>query len=357
MSDSQPVISGQISPEESSLAAANSRLTFVARRTREELRALALSDGPEREMLLANHPLNQRPVKVLTRSIRETFLATCEAIKFKRPGCAFMADCRVGKSTAAVMIKDKLPESIPNVAYAIVSAKAHELVTERVFWGDILIALGLPIHGTAQERQERVRGAVITSCIEADGTQFCLFIDEGQNWKQKEFTLIRDLSNQLTEPDRYTFTTVTWGDLKLDELSAEFRVKRKDLWGRFLMKPAKFLGIRDLPDLQFFLKEHDNLARCEYPAGSGVSYTEFFMPKAYGTGWRLEHEATALWNALVRAAAKVNREVADVGMQWVGESVIHFLEAGMSADTVGFKSASTNWDEAVALSRFLDSLI
>ncbi|MDP3515373.1 MAG: hypothetical protein Q8S20_21735, partial [Sulfuritalea sp.] len=72
--------------------------TPEAQTNRRTLRSAALNDGPDRAYYLENHPLNQRPVKVLTQSIRESFLVVSAAIKFKRPGCAFSAIFRSGKS-------------------------------------------------------------------------------------------------------------------------------------------------------------------------------------------------------------------------------------------------------------------
>jgi hypothetical protein len=68
-------------------------------------------------------------------------------------------------------------------------------------------------------------------------------------------------------------------------------------------------------------------------------------------------QAQCVWDAFVRAAAKVNREVKDIGMQWVGETVIHFLTAQMANDVAGFIGSSENWDDAIARALFIDSLI
>ncbi|MBK6595676.1 MAG: ATP-binding protein [Burkholderiales bacterium] len=328
-----------------------------AQTNRRTLRSAALNDGPDRAYYLENHPLNQRPVKVLTLSIRESFLVVSAAIKFKRPGCSFSAKFRSGKSTALLMIKESLPTVMPQVAYGLISAKDHDTVTERVYWGDHLIALELVTDGTAQERQNRLRAAIISACIQAGGRHFCLLIDEGQNWNAREYTFLRDLANQLREQDGYILTTIIFGDPRLDELSSMFREKRKDLWARFLMKPQPFFGIRNIDDLRFFLAEHDSAKRCEYPAGSGISYTEFFLPSAYESGWRLGEQAQCVWDAFVRAAAKVNREVNDIGMQWVGETVIHFLTAQMANDVPGFIGSSEKWDDAIVSALFIDSLI
>jgi hypothetical protein len=320
------------------------------------LRIAVLDEGPDREHYLELHPLNQRPVKVLTESVKEAFLSVGAAIKFKRPGCAFSAKFRSGKSTALLMIKDNLPNVMHAVAFGLISAKEHDAATERVFWGDLLIALGLVTDGTAQDRQTRLKTAIISACVQAGGRHFCLLIDEGQNWNFREYTFLRDLANQLREQDGYILTTIIFGDPRLDDMSAIFREKRKDLWARFLMRPEPFFGIRNVAELGFFLRQHDSAKRCEYPAGSGICYTEFFLPLAYASGWRLGKQAQHVWDAFVRAAANVGQQFNDIGMQWVGETVIHFLTMQMANDFAGF-SGHSGWDEAVKNSMFVDSLV
>ncbi|WP_234086889.1 ATP-binding protein [Azonexus sp. R2A61] len=321
------------------------------------LRSATLSAGPDREYHLTNHPIYQRPVQILTNAIKDAFLIASDAVRFKRLGCSFLADFRAGKSTALEMIARHLTDVLPDVASQLVSAITHDAVTERTFYGDLLIAFGLPIDGSAQDRSSRLRGAIITACINAGGRHFCLFIDEGQNWGGREYTFLRDFSNQLRQDDRYVLSTVIFGDLRLEELASSFRSKRKDLWARFLMKPESFAGIRSIEDLKFFLSEYDNIKRCEYPAGSKLSYSEFFLPLAYASGWRLADEAQNAWDAFVRSAASVNRKLGDIGMQWVGDTVTQFLTGQMAIDVAKFKSTPDDWDAAVLHSKFIDSLI
>lgn len=321
------------------------------------LHLIVLRAGPDREYHLANHPLNQRPVHILTNAIKEAFLIASDAVRFKRLGCSFLADFRSGKSTALEMIARQLRDVLPNVACQLVSAITHDAVKERVFYGDLLMAFKLPTDGTAQDRFIRLRGAIITACINAGGRHFCLLIDEGQNWGAREYTFLRDFANQLRQDDRYILTTVIFGDLKLIEVASSFRSKRMDLWARFLMKPELFAGIRNINDLKFFLSEFDNIKRCEYPAGSYLSYSEFFLPRAYASNWRLADEAHNAWDAFVRSAATVNRKLDQIGMQWVADTVTHFLTAQMASDVAEYKGTPDNWDEAVLHSKFLDSLI
>jgi hypothetical protein len=150
---------------------------------------------------------------------------------------------------------------------------------------------------------------------------------------------------------------VIFGDLRLKKLASDFRVARKDLWARFLMKQELFPSMNSVEDLKYFFSEYDNVKRCEYPAGTGLSFSEFFLPLAYASGWRLENEAKNAWDAFIRAATEVKRKSSGIGMQWVGDAVNHFLTAKMADDVVGFNSSSDDWNEAIVQSKFIDSLI
>lgn len=323
----------------------------------QNLRSQVLSGGEVRDSHLLTHPLNHRPVQIVTEQIKEAFLAITEVIAFRQPGCCFIAKYRHGKSTAIVMIASHISEVAPNIGSHLVVAKSHDQVTERNFWGDILASMQLPLLGTAEERSDRVRKAMKAACQQAGGKQFVLLIDEGQNWGTREYTWLRDLTNQLSHEGQYTVTTIIFGDASLSEVSNEFRTNRQDLWARFLMKPRQFSGIRDLRDLAFFLSQFDSCSDYVYPAGSGICYSEFYLPKAYASGWRLKGEADHLMQAFIRGAAQVNRSFTEIGMQWVGDAVNDFLNSMMHKDGRGFSPDYSEWDSAVQTSRFQDSLI
>jgi type II secretory pathway predicted ATPase ExeA len=330
--------------------------TMSSALTRNQLRASALEDGDERDHHLVKHPLNRRPIDIPTKAIEDALLRVCEAVAYRHLGLCFIAKYRQGKTTASSMIAENIGQVVQNLAVHNIVARSHDAVKERVFYGDLCESLGLSKFGTAEERADRVQKGVQSACLKADSDQFLLIVDEGQAWGVKEYEWLRDTSNVLNQK-RYTLTTVIFGDPRLMELSSQFRQSRQDLWARFLMKPTPFSGVRSKEDLQFFLSQLDNVTQCEYPVGSGVSYSEFFLPKAYAAEWRLEGEATSLWNALVRGATSVNRKIEEVGMQWVSDAVIDFLKRAMETDSAGFASGSDEWDMSVAAARFVDALV
>lgn len=329
----------------------------ASQRIREDLRRKVLNEGPERAAFIADHPIHLPTTQILTNSIKEAYLKVLEDLKFFRNGTFHSADFRVGKSTAMLKIMDILARELPNVAFSYMSAQDIQKNVARNFWGDVLTAFGLDTSGNAQDRQKRVRLAMLAACNEVGGKHFCLFIDEAQNMKELEFTALRDLSNHMQNIDKYILSTKCWGDPRLDQLSADFRANRIDLWNRFLMIPQRFAGVQGLKDLEFFMKEHDSPKRCEYPVGSGLSFSEFHLPLAFSEGWRLASEATNLWDAFSRAAEGVGRATSNVGMAWDKESVRSFLVLSIHKDSRVFRSEAADWDVAVDQSNYIGSLV
>lgn len=324
---------------------------------RDELRQAALTNGVERETYLLNHPLNMRPVEVLTKSIEDAYLQVVTAVRYRQLGLCFQAPFRLGKSTAASMIATNIAQVVDNLAVHLTIAKTHEKVTERSFYGDLCDSFMLTNQGTAEERSGRIRKGVVAACQAAGGTQFLLMIDEGQNWGEKEWEWLRDTGNILLKDNKITLTTVTFGDMRLGPLRTRFQRTRQDLWGRFMMKSTVFGGIRSMEELAYFLHQLDNAQRYEYPKGSDIAFTEFFFPLAFEAGWRLEEQTKSIWQAFSRAASEANSKVEELGMQWVTDTVVDFLISQMQSDCDGFKAAPEDWDRSVAASRYKESLI
>lgn len=275
----------------------------------------------------------------------------------RRPGTALFGDFRDGKSTAIHMIMSEAKAEFPHVALGYLSAEEGAPFTDRKFWGDALMSFNLDFSGGSQERKNRFRNAIVTACQENRGSEFWLFIDEGQEWTEKEYTLLRNMSNRLRNHDRIVFSTVIVGDSKLPTLANSFKAKRKDLLGRFLINMHSFHGVTSREELEFYLAEHDNTKRCEYPIGSTICFSEFFMPKSFAKGWRLANESELAWRAFSDAAKDVGKNVGNIGMQWIKEVVERFLTTNLLQDGDDFTSSQTYWDDAVTQSNYVGSLI
>jgi hypothetical protein len=58
----------------------------------------------------------------------------------------------------------------------------------------------------------------------------------------------------------------------------------------------RFDGVVDYADIDRMLRSLDDGS--EYPAGSGLSYTRYFVPLAFEAGWRMQKQAKRVWSTL-----------------------------------------------------------
>lgn len=319
---------------------------------RRTLRDAALLQGPERQALLREHPLHGLIIEIKTPPVKEALLLIQEHIKFRRPGLALAADCRHGKTTMLTMVSKAMAQMFPNVPHARITLAKHDTATEKALWTDVLLGFKVQAAGTAVERKNTARNSVLTACREAKGDTFALYIDEAQNWGELEFNYLRDFSNELREYEKKALITITVGDLKLKTVADAIRLSDKGLWSRFLRTVMTFAGISSKEELLAVMKEYDSIAGCEYPIGSGVSYSEFFLPHAYAGGWRLASEMPLLWRELEAVAKNHDKPLADVGMQWIADSILAFLTLEMLKDAPGYRPNGDTWQQAVASSQF-----
>lgn len=323
---------------------------------RDGLRVAALSAGDERLAYFVNHPLHKRPVEIVTNAVKAAYLEVYSVVTYRQLGLCFSAPFRAGKTTSASMIASKIKETIPHLAIQMIVAKSHDKVIEKQFFGDLCDSFHLTAQGTAEDRSRRIRKGIHAACQAAGGDQFLMIIDEGQNWYEKQWEWLRDMSNLLMVENKVTLTTATFGDLRLVDMQTRLKTTRQDLWARFMMKSTIFNSIRSKEDLKFFLQQLDDQVRHEYPKGSGIAYSEFFLPRAFEAGWRLESETSLIWDAFVRAAARVNKKISQIGMQWVCDTVVDFLVRLSPDDHAGFTGGDEAWDSAVEFSRFVESI-
>lgn len=321
-------------------------------RSAQALRDAALLAGPQRHAFLQAHPLHAVIIEIKTPPIREALLLIHEAIKFRRPGLAFLADCRHGKTTMLTMVSRAMGAMFSHVPYRIITAARHDKATEKATWTDVLDGFDIQCGGTAVQRKKAAYAGILSACLAANGDTFVLYIDEGQNWSELEFNFLRDFTNELRQYSQKTLITITVGDPKLKKVSDSLKVSDKGLWSRFLRTVRVFSGIKTQEELQKVLNEYDSAISCEYPKGSGVAYSEFFLPHAYAAGWRLAHEASPLWNALMAVAETHHAKQIDVGMQWIAESVLTVLTVGMTHDHPGYRPDPFLWESAVSSSQF-----
>ena len=330
----------------------------VADRTREMskmLRRQALTAGVERDRFLLEHPVVVDGAYFATTAVEAMYDQIESCIRHRDTGRCFVGVPRCGKTRAIEVLTSGLQQVYSNLVIISINAKQHDKSTEKGFFGDLLADVSLPYDDktTALVRRRRFVQYIKTRCSLLNSSTVLMFIDEAQNWHEEEFTWIRDLSNDLLKFDSVTLVLALLAQSAIVLTRSKFRTSnRGDLVGRYLRDPVTLGGVQTQNDLEVVLRCCDDPSLHEYPDYSGVSYAEFFLPKAYAAGWRLEHESPLLWRAVNDEVMAKGSPSVNFGMAWIMNAIRDFLIRAAPSDADDFIGSVSTWLPAVRAGRY-----
>ena len=353
-------------PEPIAAAHADGMTLETPSRSASKLRATprpnrGLERGPEvdRARLYEDHPVVRNTAMIATRPVQEAYEIVARAIVHHDPGTCLIGEFRMGKTFTLIKIAQTLEQTFPGLPVGRVNAKGHDKPSERVFYTDLLTDYN---HrgartGTTSDRRTRVLHLLRAHAAQLSSNRYLLLVDEGQNWGEAELQVLRDLSNDLQRLG-VDMVTVMFGHPELHNIRTRLLGRgRTDLIGRFLLTPRAFRGLRNCDELTHCLQAYDEAEQHEFPEGSGLSYSAFFLPQAWDCGWRLADEGPRFWKAISRTAARSGRTANNVGMSWVTGAIRNFYFSQAPLDSLGFVGTQDAWNLAVEHSGYEASLV
>ncbi|QTQ38899.1 AAA ATPase domain-containing protein [Aromatoleum petrolei] len=325
------------------------------------LESTFLIPGFERERAFESHPIVLDTATIPTPGIKAAYDIVEEGVVHRDSGISFTAEFRFGKTFAIRALKTQLKQNFAAVIFTV-GAKDHDRNTELSFYTDLLQDCG---HGaanlgrTALERRWRLFGMWVAAVQETGQDRIVLFVDEGQNWHEPQLTFLRDLSNDLQRaPYGIRLITVIFAQPVLRATrEALMGAHRMDLIGRFMLTINSFRGIASVSDTIELMKALDDPRISEYPANSGISYSQFFRPQAYANGWRMRDEAGACWAEFEAVASRKRRGKLEVGMLWMNGAIRSFLYSYWKQEHGTAEFDGDVWSQAVAASRYETSIV
>jgi hypothetical protein len=316
----------------------------------------------DRSLLTSNHPVNTRQFQFPTAPLIRAVDTMSDVISAGGPGCSFEACSRTGKSWAAKYAINRLPDIFPDIPF--ISYHAHSGVTAHPgpFYADIYKKSGYAL--TSAKIPWNIRDLLAHAWfVEAASRRSSTIVfigDEMQNWYAKQLTFFVDLSNDLEEMG-VRLISIFFGQTQLSHIRATLRsVGRGDILGRFMTQYYVFEGIASARELQEVFACYDDVDHGEFPVGSGICYTQFFLPEAYRHGWRLASCAGLVWQLFSAHVhphlGPAHAQTFSIGMQWIAQSVRYMFMHFADDDRAGFSVAKDQWNEAIVASGFLKSL-
>ncbi|SCK09608.1 hypothetical protein VAR608DRAFT_0359 [Variovorax sp. HW608] len=287
-----------------------------------------LLEGPARESAYASHPVVSCSAHVATPVVEVTEKLISQVVFTREVGHYWIGEPRIGKSFAIDLIADTLAKKFPEALVQIWIAKDHARESETNFYADVLLDLGHgAVRGNMSDKRTDVIQTVIGQCRSANCKTFVLIADEAQNWGEFELGNLKGLVNDIVRIGKLTVVTIFFAHPMIEtERTKMLKFNRTDLIDRFLAFRHTFGGIGSGEDLKTTLDAYDNPRRHQYPEDSGICFSQFFLPKSYGFGWRLGQEAEAAWKAFVAAAPlRVDHRSHTASMNIVAKAIRNFF--------------------------------
>ena len=250
---------------------------------------------------LTKHPLDRDQAVLPTLPLDEFVNVLNDWLDSRLTGAIVWGNQRVGKSEAIKYLKANGAEllgcTIPMGSVSVSDPSATAL-TENRFFGALLAALNYasPQSGTAAVKRHRLIDLIQECVASANEYRFLLFIDEAQWLANIQYRYLMDLHNQLKIADVH-LVCILVGQPELLTIRQEMRnAKQAHLLGRFMGASHQFTGVCNDTELNRIAHALDALS--EFPVGSGVSYTQHYVPMAFSNGWRMEQVTPLIWKVL-----------------------------------------------------------
>lgn len=212
-------------------------------------------------------------------------------------GGVIHGEARCGKTTALKSLSERLQtrggKSIPTVYFTVPD---RDRDTIKALYRALTVSANLPIRNQLDVESMFNNLAIyyMEMCRCKDAKHLVLLVDEAQRLSLKQYNVFADLHDFFREHFRTLLTVVFV--VNSDEAEPIFEraatARYRHIYGRFFKKTAEFKGIQNEREVSDCLRQYDSL---RFPASTGPTYTEFFLPRFAKKGWRYSTLSPVIW--------------------------------------------------------------
>jgi hypothetical protein len=307
-----------------------------------------------RAELYPMHPLIAQSVSLPTPAVQELYQDIRRVVVLRESGCSISAISGVGKSFALDIIKQQLMKDFPGIVVYTHNAHYHQVSSVRGFFQHFLTTVDQPNRkGETYELRLRLVTTIVDDAGRSPSKLAVMLVDEAQELHLSDFWFLKDVYNDLAQEGIRLIGILmaeepAFGD-SIKKLSG---AREKSLIDRFSQRIFHLRAYRKIDDIRWILQTIDSELFLENPK---VRWTEFFFPVAYAAGFRLEHQADALWNALTRAKRQ-SRRSEGVSARVAFGAIKEFLTDNAGVDARTLKLSPDAWKAAVGRTIWRDAL-
>lgn len=305
--------------------------------------------------LLDHHPLFTKSMILQTNPAIELFQVIKSVVMLREAGCCFEGGSGTGKTFAIEIVTSMLKEQTPNLYVLTFDMQTQQMPSIRAFFKRFLSTIKHKERkGETCDLRERVVISFIDSARASGINVVVLFIDEASSMRLIDFDFLKDVYNDLSREGIQLITILMGQAPNVTALINQLYAKhRLDIIGRFAMRKLRFRAFNSDEDLRLILKGIDE---AEYPAGSSITWTQAFFPEAYGSGFRLENQTQAFFNAIVGVSPNRGDDSFDYPTRQLFDAIRRFVVDMSPKDCKNFIVLDKAWQNAVDYSRISQAM-
>lgn len=251
-----------------------------------------------RDQLWDVHPVIREKAILPTPALKNVISLVWSLARKARGSIAFFARPLSGKSSCAKVLRSEMQRKNPGCGVVILEVVEEDRnPAEGRLLSEILnqIDYALPILRDLAGKRTQVHRALFAKS--GNARHLFLIFDEAQEISAKEFAWLKAIINRLVRDD-VAVTVVLFGQEELKQSKDRLKSARSDLEIRFMDHLYELRGLQGVGELRSILESVDS--KSEYPDESGISYTQFLLPRFFGAGKRLEALSDHMWKCLNR---------------------------------------------------------
>lgn len=264
---------------------------------------------------------------------------------------------RRGKTSAVRYAVGVLPELL-DIPIPIISVvcRDYKQAGEGTFFQHLLKSAGhlLPDKGNPSAKRDRLIEFLTEIVQRAGQDRLILVVDEAQKLQEAHYKWLIDVHNEL-DAVGISLVVMLVGQQDLVHQYSAFKLANKmQIIGRFMVNQFCFRGLLSAADVGTCFKGYDE--ESEYPVGSGWSFTRYYFPAAFQTGFRLGQFKDLVWQSFKEAKEECGLPgTLEIPMYYFCRTIEAVLTEFGSLDDDAPLLSLQSWKQAVIDSGFVDA--
>lgn len=301
-----------------------------------------------------DHPAFSTNTVLPTEPINELYQMVRQIVFVRETGCCFTAHSGVGKTRALMMVEHLLRQRMPELLIVRHNIWNQQVASIRAFYKHFLTAIGHPeLRGETFDLRHRLMRRLVDMARANKSPIVLLLIDEANAMRLDDFLFLKDVYNELDKDGIQLITVMMGQEPDFGEVLALLRERgRLDLISRFARRNLVFRACSTEKDFKGVFRHFDTTV---FPAEAGQTWTQYFLPNAWDSGFRLADQVGVFLQAVERCASPSSRAIGIPARQ-LFTVIRRFLLEQMYRDRSPEPLADNPWDAAVTYAMLDDAL-